>query len=320
LKWPVASKEGKMRPQTDQEIIDLVRRLETAPKLVSERMGQARDQVYDLVKVYMSDKLAGSFGQITPEILATADRLYDLHGLPRAMSEALHLEGRELSKLLGRKITLTCRDCGREFEVFARRVRDGYSETHSHCDDCRNDKREDYEATAEREFAEAKLKVSIDSQLALASDPLEIPQFREHLQSFIGVWLNRSAPRPLTNANQNQVQGCFVCGANKVRFGLTRERSLNDFGRLTAYVSKWLNPPYKWSRFEKRLKWVGVSVLAQALWRIDASDYFDHFARLPILAMPVQILCRYCWDTNDAGIQYRELQEGAEWSLTVTNT
>jgi len=243
-----------MRPQTDQEIIELVKRLESTPKVVSERMGQARDQVYDLVKVYMSDKLAASFGQITPEILATADRLYDLHGLPRAMSEALHLDGQELSKLLGREITLTCRDCGREFEVFARRVRDGYSEQHSQCDDCRCDKREEYEATTKREIVEAKLNVAIDSQLSLASDPLTISEYREHLKSFVGVWLNRSAPRPLTHANQHQVQGCFVCGINKVRFGVAREVSLNDFGRLTAYVNRRLNPPYKWSRFEKRLK------------------------------------------------------------------
>lgn len=258
-----------------------------------ERLAQTQHSLRLAVQDHFRDLVSGSGGELTPEILAEADRLYDAPGsLVDAIADGLGLTPNELRRTLGKDEQIVCHSCGDTFTVFRRRKKEGYSEPNRTCPRCRRAERrevnEQFEALREAE----EFRARIDREILASSDPLSHSTLRRHLQRYAELWASGKAYQecPISQLRARLGPGCMVCGQEPAFMLIAREEPAADSG-FWHVARAYEDLTYSLGDGPGEVSWSRLATFYQELWRLDPDEYFAEMPHFPLNQMAVVFLC-----------------------------
>lgn len=145
-----------------------------------------------------------------------------------------------------------------------------------------------------------RLQVDADIVAAVAAreDPLDLAPLRHHLATYADYWLSGETGRHFASSYSFVRLGCMACGQLPVRlYVMTAEGA----SILPAGSSLWnalrscVDYAYADDSCEIRATgWLPLLNIYQALWRLSARAYFWIIPLLPLIYMPVLLLCDDC--------------------------
>jgi hypothetical protein len=150
------------------------------------------------------------------------------------------------------------------------------------------------------EGRDLRYKIQVDADIVAAvaarEDPLDLAPLRHHLATYVDYWSSSETERHFTGSGSFVRLGCMACGQFPVRlFVMTAEGAsiLPQDSSLWSGLRSRVD--YADDSFELRAAgWLPLLNVYQALWRLSARSYFEIIPTLPLLYMPVLLLCDGC--------------------------
>lgn len=316
-----------MNEITGQQLHQLIAQADVAP-----------ERVKAAARAYFSRLGHEANGALTPEICQEANAFYDHTGFPTIIAEALGLSINELQQALGKEKHKRCGACGKTFSVFARRRLGGYTESKlTLCEECRRAENKGRLEQWKAQEAEVQLddrhraQVDAEIQAAVTSgrNPLAIEPLREHLIRLALFWIVGRSTQPPLGLLHYLGSGCMLCGnedalnlwiANvEAAVAMPENRRLWNSLRYCVDYSPEGDALRSGKSYPRDVEWPPLTTPYQALWRFGPETYFSWVPFLPLLNMPLLILCDVCspvaGDTTHTPIalgdvQVTKLEEG----------
>jgi hypothetical protein len=144
-----------------------------------------------------------------------------------------------------------------------------------------------------------KMQVDADIVAAVAAreDPLDLAPLRHHLATYADYWSSSETERHFTGSGSSVRLGCMACGQFPVRlFVMTAEgasilpQDSSLWNALRARVDYVDDDLFVF----RAAGWLPLLNVYQALWRLSARAYFMSIPLLPLIYMPVLLLCDEC--------------------------
>jgi hypothetical protein len=299
---------GMIEPQ----ILDLAAQLDHAPhsrSAVVIELGQT-------VKDYFHERLLLSGSDITPDILAVADQLYELPVVP-SMAEALRITVHELRHLLGIKSIVSCYECEENVEIIRPRIKGGYASAPSTlCADCKAERARDREEKSEaarferlQAIAEEQMLADVDrliGELPLIQ-ALGLPDVTTRLRKYHRIW-GDSSEKMFVSAgyhfgNYKFVfgSGCMICDDKPYEMLIMRDEYLpnqpvrsctNDlFAYWKATYREYERRFYESRYCDPKPTWAPTTKTLQLLWRVYPESYFALAGNWPLVQRPLLFVC-----------------------------
>lgn len=291
----------------DSNMETLISQLQTHP--------QKRQKVLVSLEVAIMDffnrKFEESGGEITPEMIAIADHLYN-YPVVKTLADALRVKPGQLKKLLGKKISINCSKCDAVIEYFEVRTKEHSNRYYNDiCADCQKkirEKREREEEEMVQAWVEAeKYRIQIDTYLYHLSTEaaLGMGTVREFLEKYGRCWAEEIIYGYFRGIDYDEYYdckvkigtGCMVCGKANVYAYLTNECLIQP-GSFADDLRVQLRKKRTQRRYRDRdkpqLVWPPLDNVLQLLWRLsrDPEDYFEQAVFYPLHLRPLLMLCQ----------------------------
>jgi len=253
-------------------IQDLMSRMEELGEKHGHEAAALRHELHQVVLDTLRGMVVAAQGDITPEIRAMADYLYD-HRLANVVAKALGMHLGELQKLLGKDEVRKCRACGEPFTVRLRRKVGGYQSVYS--TECKRCYREQRQAAREREEIEAAQQQR-QRAVVQAIEFLPWPQAVELIA------------RELKDVIESYVQCCAICDAPKVSPWIWHDKHFDRNKERDQLVLACLSRRGFRNRGEEF-----PSLVLEALRHYNIRTYHERFGinGVPTLYYPLLFVC-----------------------------
>lgn len=266
-----------------------------------------RHELDQIIQDHFAALFESSEGEITEEMLAIADQLYDLP-VVLSLAKALHISAATLRHMLGRKITRPCSRCGIIIEVVEPRIKGGYRtiKDSRFCHSCQETMAA--ERSRERAIAYEKHQQEAEQrqrmERLLLSLPLKqavfLPEVKDCLLSYGRLWANKREYGLFYDQAQTLTscafgKGCMLCGAEEVKLYLTNQNWIppNSLSaQLKAFLLQDESERQRSSGDNPSLERFPISTVVQVLWYTWPKVYFVQAALIPILLRPLIMICQ----------------------------
>ncbi len=266
-----------------------------------------RHEMDQIIQVHFAALSERSEGEITDEMLAIADQLYDLP-VVKSLAKALNVSVGTLRYLLGRKITRPCSRCGVTIEAVEKRIKGGYQpiEDSRFCKSCQETMAAERSRGRAIQYEKEQQETEHRQRMAwfLLSSPLKqvvfLPEVKERLLSYGRLWANEREYGLLYDQAQTLTscafgKGCMLCGAEEVKLYLTNQNWIppNSLSaQLKAFLLQDESERQRSSGDSPSLEQFPIRTVVQVLWYTWPKVYFVQAALIPILLRPLIMICQ----------------------------
>lgn len=254
----------------------------------------AQEQLRAATAQWLKQLLAQEGQEITPVVREAANWLYDYPGLPTVIADTLGIKLGRLRKLLARERQQPCSQCHTSVTVMESRNQGGYTPAGQVlCPQCEQKllaaRREREEEYAEERAAERSRQTDIEQRIMAAvrrgQAPWNtVPELRHHLVAYAVLWSAGATVLWVGGHVYAGVQGCQICGGAGERL----------FVAAPDYALSLESPDNKaWQTLGEEDEEGGTFApsVYHALWRTNPHNYFAQVPLLPLLRLPLVLLC-----------------------------